>query len=85
MTSFTVGFEYELDTVPPKGGSVSPLGTPLHRAIRDFLASQDPDDLMFPVKAARRSLGRSGRSADDVQTSSLSASSVREGPSSPSR
>jgi acetylornithine deacetylase/succinyl-diaminopimelate desuccinylase-like protein len=39
---------YDLELVPPKGGSVSPLGTPLHRAVEDFLAARDPEARLVP-------------------------------------
>src|SRR4051794_4907029 len=41
--------EYELEIVPPKGGSFSPIDTPLHQAIRDFLATHDPDADLIPI------------------------------------
>jgi acetylornithine deacetylase/succinyl-diaminopimelate desuccinylase-like protein len=40
---------YELDVTEPKGGLMSPLGTPLHRAIERFLAERDPDARLVPA------------------------------------
>jgi acetylornithine deacetylase/succinyl-diaminopimelate desuccinylase-like protein len=41
--------DYDLDVTKPKGGLVSPLETPLHRAIEQFLAEQDPDARLVPA------------------------------------
>lgn len=40
--------DYELDVVPPVGGRISPLDTPLHEAIGGFLAEHDPEARLIP-------------------------------------
>jgi acetylornithine deacetylase/succinyl-diaminopimelate desuccinylase-like protein len=41
--------DYELEVEEPLGGSTSPLETPLHHAIRDFLAEHDPEARLIPA------------------------------------
>jgi len=41
--------DYELDVEEPLGGSTSALETPLHHAIRDFLADHDPEARLIPA------------------------------------
>jgi acetylornithine deacetylase/succinyl-diaminopimelate desuccinylase-like protein len=45
------GNGYDLDVVPPVGGTTSPLDTPLHDAIASFLAEHDPDARLVPCLA----------------------------------
>jgi acetylornithine deacetylase/succinyl-diaminopimelate desuccinylase-like protein len=40
--------DYELEVVPPVGGELSPLDTPLHDAIASFLAEHDPEASLIP-------------------------------------
>jgi acetylornithine deacetylase/succinyl-diaminopimelate desuccinylase-like protein len=39
---------YELEISEPKGGLMSPLGTPLHAAVESFLAEHDPEARLVP-------------------------------------
>jgi acetylornithine deacetylase/succinyl-diaminopimelate desuccinylase-like protein len=41
--------DYELEVEEPLGGSTSALETPLHHAIRDFLAEHDPEARLIPA------------------------------------
>jgi acetylornithine deacetylase/succinyl-diaminopimelate desuccinylase-like protein len=41
--------DYELEVEEPLGGSTSPLETPLHHAIRDFLGEHDPEARLIPA------------------------------------
>jgi acetylornithine deacetylase/succinyl-diaminopimelate desuccinylase-like protein len=40
---------YELEVEQPQGGSLSPLDTPLHEAVVDFLAQHDPGARLVPA------------------------------------
>jgi acetylornithine deacetylase/succinyl-diaminopimelate desuccinylase-like protein len=40
---------YDLEIVPPKGGSISPHDTPLREAIEGFLAEHDPEARLVPA------------------------------------
>jgi acetylornithine deacetylase/succinyl-diaminopimelate desuccinylase-like protein len=40
---------YTLEVADPEGGLTSPIGTPLHHAIEDFLAEHDPDARLIPT------------------------------------
>jgi acetylornithine deacetylase/succinyl-diaminopimelate desuccinylase-like protein len=41
--------DYSLDVTAPEGGLISATGTPLHRAIEQFLAEHDPDAHLIPT------------------------------------
>src|SRR4051812_12905129 len=41
--------DYALEVVEPEGGLTSPTGTPLHRAIGEFLAEHDPGAHLVPT------------------------------------
>jgi acetylornithine deacetylase/succinyl-diaminopimelate desuccinylase-like protein len=43
--------DYELEIVPPVGGTLSPTDTPLHDAIAAFLAEHDPEARLIPCLA----------------------------------